>query len=76
MKKLTILLASLLIVPSILAVSGCNDETVPDPEVQKAANAQRQAMQPGNGTPAQGGPAPGTQGAPSGQAGQRQSQGR
>ncbi len=55
MKKFQLLILSVICVSFIAALAGCNDETVPDPEIAKSRDDQRRAMDPskmGGGTPA------------------------
>ncbi len=58
MKKLILLIPAAALFASALMLSGCSDETVADPEIIKARDAQREAMAPGNN----GGPPPGAAG--------------
>lgn len=62
MKKISLFAVCVLLVTSMVALPGCSDEDKPDPELVKARDAQRQAMDPSNGrgnTPDQNGQAPG-----------------
>jgi len=50
MKHFRTLLLCVAAASAILALAGCNDETVADPEIKKSMEDQRQAM-PAGGTP-------------------------
>lgn len=54
MKKFRLPLLTLVILSFGTALVGCNDETVPDPDIAKSRDEQRQQMDPskqGGGTP-------------------------
>ncbi|MFN3963626.1 MAG: hypothetical protein ACK4NQ_11685 [Fimbriimonadaceae bacterium] len=59
---------ALIALPAALCLAGCDEETRPDPELQKQRDEQRAGMMPGGGQPAPGGgqPAPGGQPMPGG----------
>lgn len=54
MKQFRILLSALVAASLTISLVGCNDETVPDPDIAKSRDEQRQQMDPskmGGGTP-------------------------
>ncbi|MBX3096213.1 MAG: hypothetical protein KF812_05070 [Fimbriimonadaceae bacterium] len=63
-KSISLLVFALVALPFTLILGGCDEETRPDPELQKQRDAQRAGMQ-GGGQPTPGQPAPGT-GTPNG----------